>query len=25
VAGARGDAATRLPAGLEHPAHWEAA
>jgi hypothetical protein len=24
VAGARGDAATRLPAGLEHPAHWEA-
>ena len=24
VAGARGDATTRLPAGLEHPAHWEA-
>jgi hypothetical protein len=23
VAGARGDARTRLPAGLEHPAHWE--
>ena len=25
VAGARGDATTRLPAGLEHPTHWEAA
>jgi hypothetical protein len=24
VAGARGDATTRLPAGLEHPTHWEA-
>jgi hypothetical protein len=24
VAGARGDATTRLPAGLEHPAHWAA-
>jgi len=23
VAGARGDATTRLPAGLEHPTHWE--
>ncbi|RBY82930.1 pentapeptide repeat-containing protein [Geodermatophilus sp. TF02-6] len=23
VAAARGDAATRLPAGLEHPVHWE--
>ncbi|WP_448609035.1 pentapeptide repeat-containing protein [Geodermatophilus sp. URMC 60] len=25
VAGARGDATTLLPAGLEHPAHWDAA
>ena len=25
VAGARGDAATSLPAGLEHPPHWGAA
>jgi hypothetical protein len=24
VAGARGDVTTRLPAGLEHPAHWGA-
>ena len=23
AAGARGDATTRLPAGLEHPTHWE--
>ena len=23
VAGARGNATTRLPAGLEHPTHWE--
>ncbi|MGK5115528.1 pentapeptide repeat-containing protein, partial [Geodermatophilus sp. CPCC 205506] len=23
TAAARGDAGTRLPAGLEHPAHWE--